>query len=55
VPGYFARFIHTDNMSFIYWNVKAGAFIHEHAHIHEQVAHVFEGTFELTVNGRPYS
>jgi quercetin dioxygenase-like cupin family protein len=53
VPGYFARFIHTDNMTFAYWNVKAGASIHEHAHIHEQVAHVLEGVFEITVNGEP--
>ena len=53
VPGYFARFIHTENMTFTYWNVKAGASIYEHAHIHEQVAHVLEGSFELTVNGEP--
>lgn len=52
VPGFFARFIHTDNMTFAYWNAKAGYTLPEHSHIHEQVAHVLEGTFELTVNGK---
>jgi len=53
VPGYAARFIHTENMTFSYLNVKAGAALKEHAHPHEQVAHVLEGEFELTLDGEP--
>lgn len=50
-PGFTARCIHTGTMSFIYWDVKAGAEVPEHNHIHEQVANVLKGRFELTVNG----
>lgn len=53
VPGYTARFIHTGNMTFAYWDVKAGSSLKEHAHVHEQVAHVLEGKFVLTVDGNP--
>ena len=53
VPGYSARFIHTPNMTFSYLDVKAGAALGEHSHPHEQVAHVLEGEFELTVAGEP--
>jgi quercetin dioxygenase-like cupin family protein len=50
-PGYTGRFIHTSSMTFAYWDVKAGSAIPEHSHIHEQVAHVLEGKFQLTVDG----
>ncbi|MDN3659435.1 cupin domain-containing protein [Ferruginibacter paludis] len=50
-PGFTARGIHTGTMSFIYWDVKAGAEVPEHNHLHEQVANVLRGRFELTVNG----
>lgn len=50
-PGYTGRFIHTNNMTFAFWGVKAGSRVPLHAHIHEQVAHVLEGQFELTVDG----
>jgi quercetin dioxygenase-like cupin family protein len=51
VPGYHARFIHTENMTLAYWRVEAGAQLPEHSHPHEQVANVLEGQFELTVGG----
>lgn len=51
INGYTARTIHTGTMSFVYWNVKAGAAMPMHKHIHQQVAHVLTGQFELTVDG----
>lgn len=51
--GYAARFIHTSNMTFSYVDVKAGAFLPEHSHMHEQVTHVLEGEFQLTLAGEP--
>ena len=51
VPGYRARFIHTNNMTFAYWDVKAGYTLPEHSHVHEQVANVLEGVFKLVVDG----
>jgi quercetin dioxygenase-like cupin family protein len=53
IPGYTARFIHTATMTLAYWDVKAGSTLKEHSHMHEQVAHVLEGKFVLTVDGTP--
>jgi len=52
-PGYLARFIHTGRMTFSYLDVTAGSTLKEHSHENEQVAHVLEGIFELTVDGQP--
>lgn len=49
VPGGEARVIHTGTMSFVYWRTTAGSNFPLHQHPHEQVAHVLEGKFELTV------
>ncbi len=54
IPGYSAKFIHTDNMTFSFFDVKAGAALPEHSHPHEQVTQVLEGEFELTVEGKPF-
>ena len=51
VAGYAARFIHTTHMTFSYLDVSAGAALPEHAHMNEQVAHVLEGEFQLTLDG----
>ena len=53
LPGYTVRFVHTDSMTFAYWDVKKGSPLPEHSHHHEQVASVIEGTYELTVDGEP--
>ncbi|SJZ49662.1 cupin domain-containing protein [Sediminibacterium ginsengisoli] len=53
VPGYAARFIHTESMTLSYLDVAAGAMLPEHSHPHEQVSHVLEGEFELTLDGVP--
>ena len=50
-PGFTGRSIHTGTMSFMYWNVEAGATVPAHSHLHEQVAQVLKGSFELTVDG----
>ncbi len=52
ISGYTARSIHTGTLTFMYWTVEAGAAIPEHSHLHEQVAHVLKGIFELTVDGK---
>jgi len=49
VPGFTARFVHSENMTFSYWQVKEGAVLPEHSHPHEQVANLVAGKFEMTV------
>lgn len=51
IPGYRGRAIHIGTMTFMYWTVEAGAVMRMHSHLHEQIAHVLKGTFELTVAG----
>ena len=51
ITGYRGRTIHTGTMTFMYWTVDEGAVMPLHSHVHEQVAHVLEGRFELTVDG----
>jgi quercetin dioxygenase-like cupin family protein len=50
-PGYRARLVHSDRMTFSYVDVDAGASFAEHDHPHEQVIHLLEGDFEVTVDG----
>ncbi len=50
-PNTKARFIHTESMTFAYWELEEGAEIPEHAHSHEQVPNVLEGEMELRVDG----
>ena len=54
VPGYFAKFVHSKNMTIAYWNIKAGSTLPEHSHLHEQISLVLSGNFELTVDGKPF-
>lgn len=52
IPGFSAKFIHTPSMTLSYWDVKKGAVLPNHKHVHEQVTQVEEGEFELTVGGQ---
>lgn len=51
VPGFKGQFVHSENMTFAYWDIEVGAVLPEHSHAHEQVATVISGEFEMTVNG----
>lgn len=51
IKGYTARTIHTGTMTLVYWTVEEGAAMPEHSHLHEQIAHVLKGRFELMVGG----
>lgn len=52
IPGFVGKVMHSDSMTFVLWQISAGALLPEHDHIHEQVVHMLEGTFELTVLDR---
>jgi quercetin dioxygenase-like cupin family protein len=49
LAGYKAKFIHTSNMTFVYWDIEAQQKLPKHSHPHEQVAHLIHGEFELTI------
>ncbi len=47
--GYKARFVHSDNITLAFWDVKAGSKLPAHSHVHEQLSQITEGEFELTI------
>jgi quercetin dioxygenase-like cupin family protein len=51
VPGFHARFVHSDYMTLAYWNIDAGASLPDHAHPHEQIVNIIEGEFAFTLDG----
>ena len=52
LPGWKGRFFNSDNMTFGYYNVEAGASIHEHSHSNEEVWHILEGELEVSIGGQ---
>ncbi len=50
-PGFHGIFIHTERMTFAFWEIDKGSSLPAHNHMHEQVANVLEGEFELTIDG----
>ncbi|MDZ4715772.1 MAG: cupin domain-containing protein [Cytophagales bacterium] len=53
-PGFQGRFVHSDNMTFAYWEIRKGATVPLHSHVHEQVANMLEGEFELEIDGQKH-
>lgn len=53
-PGFHGRFVHSDTMTFAYWDIDRGSLVPEHAHRHEQVVNMLEGQLELTVDGHKH-
>lgn len=54
VPGCWARFVHTENLTIAYWNIKADYILPEHSHPNEQIVNVIKGKLELTIDGKQY-
>ena len=50
-PGFVGKFIHSDNMTFVYWDIAADSPLPAHSHPHEQVINMFEGRFEISISG----
>jgi quercetin dioxygenase-like cupin family protein len=51
IPGFKARFVHTESMTISYWEIQQGSILPEHTHHHEQISQVLEGRFEFAING----
>jgi quercetin dioxygenase-like cupin family protein len=52
LPGWKGRYFDSENMTFGYYAVTAGASIHEHSHPNEEVWHIIEGELEVTIDGQ---
>ena len=51
VPGFKGKFIHSDNVTIVHWDITAGAKLLEHNHPHEQITNIIDGELELTIEG----
>ena len=51
LPGMKGKFLHSANMTFVYWDIEEGASLPHHSHRHEQVVNMLEGEFEIVVDG----
>lgn len=51
IPGFEVKFVHSESMTFAHWQIEPHAVLPEHSHPHEQVCHVIDGQFELTIDG----
>lgn len=52
MPGYHGKLVHGEQMSWVFWDVAQGAVVPEHSHMHEQIMHVVDGSFEFSLNGK---
>jgi len=52
IKGFKGKFIHTDSMTISFWEVEAGSELPLHNHINEQVSHIMEGEFEMTIGNK---
>ena len=51
MPGYHGKLVHSESMTWVFWDVEEGATVPEHHHVNEQIMHVVEGRFEFTLGG----
>jgi quercetin dioxygenase-like cupin family protein len=51
IKGFFARFVHTDQVTIGYIDIASGSVLPEHHHVHEQTTTVLDGSLEITVEG----
>ena len=52
ISGFKARFVHTENTTIAYWEIEKGAELPLHSHVHEQIAMVTKGFFEMTIGDK---
>ena len=52
MAGFVGRFATGVTMTSVRWTIAAGSELPEHAHPHEQVSHVLDGEFEMTIEGK---
>ena len=53
--GFYAKFVHSDNITISYVRIDQDAEAPEHSHPHEQICQLISGKFELIVDGRKHN
>ena len=53
-PGFSGRFIHGEQSTLAFWEIKKGSVLKEHAHLHEQITYILEGEIEMMIGGEKF-
>jgi len=51
MPGFHGKFEHSEKATLAFWEIDEEAELPSHNHPHEQIATVYKGRFELTIDG----
>lgn len=54
LPGFFGKMVHGESSSLVFWDIKKGSVLPEHAHVHEQITYIAEGELEMVIGGKQY-
>ncbi len=53
VPGITGHYAHGKSLTFGYIEIKKGAVLPEHHHVHEQITYILEGQLDMIIGGVP--
>ncbi len=54
LPGFFGKMVHGESSSLVFWDIKKGSVLPEHAHVHEQITYIAEGELDMVIGGKKY-
>jgi quercetin dioxygenase-like cupin family protein len=53
-PGFVGRFVHGQQSTLAFWEIRGGCSIPNHQHPHEQITHILEGTLEMKIGNEEF-
>ena len=51
IPGFHGKFIHGQQSTLAFWDIKQGCIMPQHQHPHEQITHIVSGELEMVIGG----
>ena len=54
IPGFTGRFVHGNQSTLSFVDIKKGSRLPEHRHVHEQITHIVEGQLEMIIGGEKF-
>ena len=53
-PGHWSRLVHGERITLSYVDIKEGLEVPVHSHPNEQILTMIDGSYELTMDGKPH-
>ena len=51
IPGFHGRFVHGQQSTLAFWDIRQGCIMPQHQHPHEQITHIVSGELEMVIGG----